>query len=158
YFALRRLLSLTTYLLWMGGCVLLVCSCTGDASKSAYNASADPADTSPSAVNIAPGQVSLAWDAVSAPNLAGYRLHYGQTSHTYAAQTDVGDQPTSPRAGRTDGQTYYFVVRAYDSAGNESPPSNEISLPIGASVAAAPTDSARDQESGALVTASQTNS
>src|SRR5215471_2267878 len=158
YFALRRLLSLTTYLLWMGGCVLLVCSCTGDVSQSAYNASAAPADTSPGADNIASGQVSLAWDAVSAPDLAGYRLYYGQTSHAYTSQIDVGPQTTYTMTGLTDGQTYYFVVTAYDSAGNESPPSNEISITIGAAVAASSADSARDQESGVSVTASQTNS
>src|SRR5262245_10916599 len=107
YFALRRLLSLTTYLLWMGGCVLLVCSCTGDVSQSSYNASAGPADTassratdtSPGADNIASGQVSLAWDAVSAPDLAGYRLYYGQTSHAYASQIDVGPQTSYTMTG-----------------------------------------------------------
>src|SRR5215471_7431844 len=106
YVALRRLLSLTAYLLWMGGCVLLVCSCTGDVSQSAYNASAGPADTSPGADNTSPGQVSLAWDAVSAPDLAGYRLYYGQSSHAYTSQIDVGPQTSYTMTGLTDGQTY----------------------------------------------------
>ena len=93
--------------MWLGGCALLLW-----------------------AANASAGQASLAWDAVSAPNLSGYRLYYGQTSHTYTAHLDVGLQTSATVPGLTVGQTYYFAVTAFDSTGQESPFSNEVSATI----------------------------
>src|SRR5438093_8085418 len=90
--------SPATRLVWLGGCALLFW-----------------------AANASAGQVSLAWDAVSAPNLSGYRLYYGQTSRSYATNIDVGLQTTAPVTSLTAGQTYYFALTAYDSTGTESP-------------------------------------
>jgi len=61
--------------------------------------------------------------AVSAANLFATLPYGGTPSTSYTA-----DQPlTSP-----DGQTitYYFVLTAFDTSGNESPKSNEVSAPI----------------------------
>ncbi len=84
--------------------------------------------------------VTLAWDAPTTnadgtplEDLAGYKLYDGKTSATYTAVTDVGnvtafrlkDLPAGPR---------FFAVTAYDTAGNESEFSVEVSavLPIAA--------------------------
>ena len=82
--------------------------------------------------NAYAGQVTLAWDAVSAPSLSGYRLYYGQNSSSYSSQLDAGTQTTYTVSGLTDGQTYYFAVTAYD-ADEESDFSNEVSVTISAS-------------------------
>ena len=79
--------------------------------------------------NAYAGQVTLAWDAVSAPSLSGYRLYYGQNSGSYSSQLDAGTQTTYTVSGLTDGQTYYFAVTAYD-ADEESAFSNEVSVTI----------------------------
>ena len=82
--------------------------------------------------NVYAGQVTLAWDPVSAPSLSGYRLYYGQNSGSYSSQLDAGTQTTYTVSGLTDGQTYYFAVTAYD-ADEESDFSNEVSVTISAS-------------------------
>ena len=80
--------------------------------------------------NAYAGQVTLAWDAVSAPGLSGYRLYYGQFWFLFLA-TRCRHQTTYTVPGLTDGQTYYFAVTAYD-ADEESAFSNEVSVTIGA--------------------------
>src|SRR5262245_32312270 len=111
--ALLRSLFRAARLLGVIGSVLLVCACTAgsstDASSSSVSAanssggaptpstSTPPAEASPpSSGTSSPstGQVSLAWDAVSTPDVRGYRLYYGQTSGTYTSPIDVGPLTT----------------------------------------------------------------
>lgn len=79
------------------------------------------------------GVLNLAWDSNSEPDLAGYKIYYGTASGTYGSSIDVGMPASSGGAitysltGFTPGQTYYVVVRAYDTSGNESTSSNEVS-------------------------------
>lgn len=73
------------------------------------------------------GQVRLAWQSVSSPELAGYRIYYGQTSGSYDVSVDVGNQTTYTLSGLREGQTYFFAVKAYDRFGRQSPFSEEIS-------------------------------
>ncbi len=70
--------------------------------------------------------VTLAWDAES--GVAGYRLHYGTSSGSYTQSSDVGTNTTATVSNLTAGQTYYFVVTAYNSAGLESQPSDQVSF------------------------------
>ena len=84
-------------------------------------------------------QVTLAWDASTAPNLGGYKLYYGTSSGTYPSSVDVGPSTTYTLTGLTPGQTYYFAITAYDTGGTtESDFSNEVS----ATLAAGPSDTA----------------
>lgn len=70
-------------------------------------------------------QVTLSWNPVSDPNVAGVNIHFGMRSHRYTATTSV--QGTNsvviplPRAGAT----YYFAATCYDRFGNQSAYSNE---------------------------------
>ena len=68
--------------------------------------------------------VTLAWDAERA---VGYRLHYGTASGNYTQIQDVGNRTMATVSNLTAGQTWFFVVTAYN-AGGESPPSNEVSF------------------------------
>ena len=72
-------------------------------------------------------QVTLAWNPVTHPDLAGYKLHYGDTSGSYPNHLDTGPNTTYTVTNLQDGGTYYFAVTAFDSSGNESGYSNEVS-------------------------------
>ncbi|MBK8508350.1 MAG: PKD domain-containing protein [Candidatus Competibacteraceae bacterium] len=88
--------------------------------------------------NAVAGQVNLAWEPSSGP-VAGYRVYYGNTSrtvnnNTYAYNQSAGNATTTTLS-LADGKTYYFSVKAYDSAGTESDFSNEVTQTL---TAAAP--------------------
>jgi hypothetical protein len=76
--------------------------------------------------------VTLAWDAVTAEGFAGYKVYYGTASHTYGTPLLAGTGTTYMVSGShlPAGHTYYFAVTAYDTSGNESGYSNEVSLTI----------------------------
>jgi hypothetical protein len=78
------------------------------------------------------GSVNLAWNADAATtnpgtNTVGYRLHTGSISGTYTQTTTLGNTTTATVSNLKSGSTYYFVVTAYNSAGVDSPYSNEVS-------------------------------
>ncbi len=66
------------------------------------------------------GTVSLAWDPVTDADLAGYRVYYGTSPGVYTLSVDVGNVTQTTINGLTDCTTYYFGVKAYDTAANES--------------------------------------
>jgi hypothetical protein len=74
--------------------------------------------------------VTLAWDANTDSNLAGYRLYARESAQAY----DYSDHEWQGTAiqctvrGFDEYESYYFVVRAYDRDGNESGDSNEVYL------------------------------
>jgi hypothetical protein len=73
--------------------------------------------------------VTLAWDPILQPDLAGYRVHRGTASGDYTQTTDVGNTTRTVISNLTDGTTNYFAVTAYNTAGLESAPSNEVAYP-----------------------------
>jgi hypothetical protein len=75
-------------------------------------------------------QATLAWDANTESDLAGYKLHYGTASNSYSVHIDVNNVTTYTVAGLTAGQTYYFAATAYDASGNESGYSNSVSYAV----------------------------
>src|SRR2546425_1714586 len=73
--------------------------------------------------------VRLAWDANIESDLAGYRVHSGTSSGRYTLPTiDVGLVNDYSVPNLQANTTYYFMVTAYDRAGNESLPSNDVSV------------------------------
>jgi len=77
--------------------------------------------------------VTLAWDANTEPDLAGYKVCWGRSSGHY----DNTPVPTvAPSANPTfttpalPNGTWYFAVTAYNTAGLESGYSNEVSKTI----------------------------
>jgi len=72
--------------------------------------------------------VTLAWDLDTDPTVVGYRLYYGTSSGSYTQRSDVANTTTATISNLAVGFTYFFVVRAYNAFGLESPPSNEVSF------------------------------
>lgn len=76
------------------------------------------------------GSVGLSWTANTEPDLAGYKVYIGTQSRLYNPPITLGSVAAYNATNLTVGRTYYFCVSAYDSAGNESPCSTEVSKPI----------------------------
>ena len=74
--------------------------------------------------------VSLVWDPNPEADLAGYKVYTGTSPGAYTQTFDVGHKTTHSVADLEEGETYYFVVTAYDIYGNESDYSTEISTTI----------------------------
>ncbi len=70
--------------------------------------------------------VTLAWDANSEPDLAGYRLYYGTSSRAYTNVSNLGNV-LSTSVTLLEGNTYYFAVTAVNTRGGESGYSAEVS-------------------------------
>jgi len=62
--------------------------------------------------------------------VTGYKIHYGTASRTYSRVIDIGKSTSATISSLIDGQTYYFIVTAYNASGYESPYSNEVSKVI----------------------------
>jgi len=75
-------------------------------------------------------QVTLAWDPDTDPDLAGYKLYYGNSSASYQSSVDVGNVTSYTLSGLLEGQIYYFAATAYNLSGSESGFSNEVSKAI----------------------------
>lgn len=73
---------------------------------------------------------TLAWDPNQEPDLAGYKLYYGTSSGSYQQSLNVGNLTQYSLGGLQDGVTYFFAVTAYDTEGNESGYSNEVSARV----------------------------
>jgi hypothetical protein len=88
----------------------------------AFSANESQAQTNPT--------LSFSWDAASDTDLAGYRLYWRIPAGSYNTTNRIGiANPaalTYTLSTLAEG-TYYFQVTAYDAAGNESTPSNEVS-------------------------------
>jgi hypothetical protein len=72
---------------------------------------------------------TLTWNAVTGATITGYKVYYGVAPQQYTQSIDVGNVTSSTVNSLTVGTTYYFVVTAYNSAG-ESSTSNEVSKSI----------------------------
>lgn len=71
--------------------------------------------------------VTLAWDANSEPDIAGYNLYYARTSGAYVGFVTVGG--TTAVIGIKGTRTVYFAVTAYNTNGDESEFSDEVHWP-----------------------------
>lgn len=72
---------------------------------------------------------TLTWNAVTATAITGYKVYVGEAPSQYTRTIMVGTATSSTVSSLTVGKTYYFVVSAYNSAG-EGPPSSMASKTI----------------------------
>ncbi len=71
--------------------------------------------------------VTLLWNTNTESNLAGYRLYSGTASGVYGTPATVGLVTTTTVTTLVSGVTYYFALTAFNTAGQESVKSNEVS-------------------------------
>jgi hypothetical protein len=76
------------------------------------------------------GEVTLMWDAVIHPDLAGYRLYVSYVSGVYSPQMmkDVANVTTFTWTGLDSTKQNFFVATAYSIHGEESDYSNEVDI------------------------------
>jgi chitodextrinase len=72
-------------------------------------------------------QVMLSWSGNNESDLASYKIFYGTTSGIYTQSVSVGTATRYTLTGLSNDTTYYFVVVATDSSGNQSAASAELS-------------------------------
>ena len=65
--------------------------------------------------------VLIDWDNNTEPDLGGYNVYFGTARGNYDNTLDVGVKSRVYLSGLHEDLTYYFAIRAYDLAGNESP-------------------------------------
>jgi hypothetical protein len=75
----------------------------------------------------AAGQITLAWDASTEEDLAGYKVYAGDSSRLYSTTIDVGRTTSFTVSGLQEGRLYYFAITAYNTSGLESDYSEEVS-------------------------------
>lgn len=86
------------------------------------------------------GTINLAWDANTETDLAGYKIYQGSAAGgPYTLTQTLGTVTTATVTVTTDGK-FYFVATAFDTAGNESGYSNEVSKTIDTFPPMAPTN------------------
>lgn len=76
------------------------------------------------------GSMKASWNANTEADLAGYKIYYGESSGNYTSSINVGKVTQYTINQLKDGVPYYFVITAYDTAGNESGYSPEVSAKI----------------------------
>jgi len=77
--------------------------------------------------------LTFAWDPNPEPDVIGYRLKFGSESGVYTRTVNVGNVTSFTEAidwsvENREGAERFVVVTAYNAAGLESPPSNELDL------------------------------
>lgn len=98
-----------------------------------------------SAGNLLAGSATLSWtapttnsDGTALTDLAGYKVYYGTTSGVYSSNVDAGNVTSYQLTGLTDGATYYFAITAYDTSGNQSAYSSQVSKTLAAAADTTP--------------------
>ncbi|TMQ27487.1 MAG: fibronectin type III domain-containing protein [Nitrospirae bacterium] len=89
-----------------------------------------PPPSTPPPPSPSQGSVTLTWTANREPDIAGYKVYVGTASGTYSFPGSafvIGKVTSYTVSNLPMGQTYFFAISAYDSAGNESLLSAEVS-------------------------------
>lgn len=71
-----------------------------------------------------PPTVTLTWKTSTSANVVGYNVYRGTVSGSYGLLSSMNSAPSYTDTTVQNGQTYFYVVTAVDSAGTESPYSN----------------------------------
>jgi hypothetical protein len=79
------------------------------------------------------GSATISWTPTSSSNISGYDIYYGTSSGNYSGAVAVANPnaTTVTIRGLANGETYYFSATSFDSAGDQSGYSPEISGVVG---------------------------
>jgi hypothetical protein len=91
---------------------------------------------------LATSNITLAWDPTPS-GVVGVRIYQSAAAGTYqygssSAVATIAAGTTQATLSNVPDGTYYWVATAYDAAGNESGPSNEVSATFDTTAPAAP--------------------
>jgi len=107
--------------------VTAIFSASNAESQPSAEVEVTPTDTTPPPVpagftaSSTDRAVDLSWLLGNSGDMAGYYIYYGTAAGSYGAREAVNKSTNQATiTGLTNGVTYYFVVGAYDSAGNEA--------------------------------------
>jgi large repetitive protein len=98
--------------------------------------------------------LSVTWNADTDTDLAGYKVYYGLQSNTYGTPIDVSKTTSYQISNVQSGSTYYIAVTAYDTSGNESGKSSEMSAYIPIPDTTPPTGSVKINSGNATTSSS----
>jgi hypothetical protein len=90
-----------------------------------------PAGAATAGATLAPpNTITLAWDGVTDPSVAGYNIYYGPGSRTYTNMVTAGMVTSTVVPNLQPGATYYFAATTVTVAGLESDYSTETTYAI----------------------------
>lgn len=72
--------------------------------------------------------IVVSWNANTESDLAGYKIYSRTQSGTYGTPADIGKNTSCQFNDVQTGTTYCFAISAYDTSGNESEKSAEVSV------------------------------
>ncbi len=110
--------------------ILILVSCGGGGGGGSDVGGGEVTSATPNSAITLSWNVPTSVDTGGAmPDLKGYYLYYGISSEHYSAVTDVGNV-TAYTLNLAPG-TYYFTITAYDSSGEETEFSGEVTKSVG---------------------------
>lgn len=113
--------------------------CGGGGGGGGGSSGSDGSTSTPTTPTAGTGSATLAWnaptknsDGSTLTDLAGFRVYYGTSPGNYTQSATVSSPyATSYTITNLAGnKTYYMVIKAYDTANNESAPSAEMQKAI----------------------------
>ncbi len=76
---------------------------------------------------VTAGTISVAWNPVDHPDLAGYRVYYDSVPGAFGSSVDAGTGTAATLSGLADCTSYEVAVKSYDAGGQFSPLSSVVS-------------------------------
>lgn len=112
--------------------MLAACGDSGGGGDSANVNSSPSAPAANAPASQPASSVTLDWNPNTEPDLAGYRIYAATSSGAYGAAiaTAPANATSQVVTGLQPGVTYFFVITAFDAAGNESARSDEVSATV----------------------------
>ena len=89
-------------------------------------------------LNVRATDVVLNWDASNSSVAAGYYVYYGTTSGIYSYRINAGNSTSVTLTNLAPGTTYYLSATTYDTTGNQSAFSSELSYQVPTSSSGTP--------------------